>query len=651
MIKDILKENEGKKPNSREMAVLKEHFGDCFNSDDTFDFEKFRAKLGEEVAISNEGYELNFLGKNYARLLTAVDTTTVVVPDEEHNSKPENAKSENVYISGDNLDALKHLLKSYARRVKCIYIDPPYNTGSDGFVYKDKFNFSAAEIEEKLNLDEEKAQRILDFSKRGSASHSAWLMFMYPRLQLAHDLLADDGVLFISIDDNELANLRLLCDSVFREENFLAILARRTKSGGGSATDDFAVEHDYVMVYARKQSCLSKLAIPFDEEYLKRYDHEDEHGRYFWDTMERSSTKTKPYIIEAPDGTPLKGKWFRSEDTFKKDLKTGEVKFLKKKDGTWSVQFKQRLGVGKNLRSLITEDMHLDLVDDEYKSYSDDLEILGLGGLFSYPKTVCLVKYLLQVIKGNEIIVDFFSGSATTAESVMRLNLERVKNGSQGLRYIMVQLPEDLDAAVLNCNGDSKVVCQNAISFLDSIGRGHTLDEIGIERIKRAANRLVTESEISAKCVDLGFKHYTLKEPTEAQIEKILTFDPNAALVGTNDILKEFGKPTVLATWLVRDGYGLTDSPKEVVLDGYTAYWKDKHLYFIDAGFTETGLVQLMEKYESDADFNPTNVVIFGYGGMPWSVRQGLETNLAKLNPNNNSIGAKKLPIVIDVRY
>ena len=176
--------------------------------------------MSNKIAINNEGYELKFLGKNYARLLASVDTTTVVVPDEEHNQKAENKDSQNIYISGDNLDGLKHLLKSYAHKVKCIYIDPPYNTGSDGFVYNDSFNFTAAELSTKLSIDEEYAQRILDLTKRGSASHSAWLTFMYPRLLLARDLLTDDGVIFISIDDNECHNLKLICDDVFGEENF-----------------------------------------------------------------------------------------------------------------------------------------------------------------------------------------------------------------------------------------------------------------------------------------------------------------------------------------------------------------------------------------------------------------------------------------------
>lgn len=206
MIKDIIAANEGVTPSGHEIAVLKEHFPSCFHSDGSFDLERFKEYLSDKVAVVNEGYELRFLGKNYARLLASLDTTTVVVPDKEHNSKPENANSQNIYISGDNLDGLKHLLKSYARKVKCIYIDPPYNTGSDGFVYNDSFHFTAEELSEKLSISEEQAQRILDLTKRGSASHSAWLMFMYPRLLLARDLLCDDGTIFISIDDNEQAN-------------------------------------------------------------------------------------------------------------------------------------------------------------------------------------------------------------------------------------------------------------------------------------------------------------------------------------------------------------------------------------------------------------------------------------------------------------
>ena len=646
MIKDAMEKNEKATPNGADLEVLKKHFGMCFNSDGSLDLEKLKARLGDQVAISNEGYELKFLGKNYARLLTSLETTTVVVPDKKHNAKPENAKSKNVYISGDNLDALKHLLKSKQGQVKCIYIDPPYNTGSDGFVYNDSFGFKVEELANKLSISEDEAQRILDFTKRGSASHSAWLMFMYSRLMLARELLAKEGVIFISIDDNEQANLKLMCDEVFGEENFLAVLARRTKSGGGSATDNFAVEHDYVLVYARTVALLDKLTIPFDEEYLKRYDEQDEKGRYFWDTMERSSTKTKPYIITAPDGTSLQGKWFRSEATFKEDKKTGEVRFLKKKDGSWSVQFKQRLGEGKNLRSLLTEEMQNDLMRDEYKSYSDDLEVLGLGGLFSYPKTVALVKYLLQVVKGQATVIDFFSGSATTAEAVMRLNLARMKGLDDGIQYIMVQLPENLDETLKHSNGERKEVCERAISFLDSIGRKHFLDEIGIERIKRAAAKIAAENPLLAKTMDLGFKHYTLKEVEGKTLDKIEKFDLNDnALAATDDILKEFGVETVLATWLVHDGYGFGAEPKVVDLDGYKAYWMEKHVYLIEPGLSDKGISALFDKFETEGSFNPGNVVVFGYS-FSWTQLEALKNNLLKIAAN----GTNK-HVLLDKRY
>lgn len=250
MIKDILNSNEETTPNSKEIAILKEHFPSCFKNDGSFDIERFKGFLSDKVSITDEGYELKFLGKNYARLLASVDTTTVITPNEEHNSKPENKNSENIYISGDNLDGLKHLLKSYSGEVKCIYIDPPYNTGTDGFVYNDNFNFNVDSLSEKLSISEKQAERILDLTKRGSASHSAWLMFMYPRLLLARDLLSEDGVIFISIDDNEQANLKLICDEIFGEEKLVADGAVIVKTEG-RRYGAFAKTHDYFLAYSK----------------------------------------------------------------------------------------------------------------------------------------------------------------------------------------------------------------------------------------------------------------------------------------------------------------------------------------------------------------------------------------------------------------
>ncbi len=629
-----MERNAGAAAGQREMDVLRKYFPQCFSADGEFDIEAFKAALPGGTTLTDETSGFNWLGKNYARMLTNMDTTTLIRPDEEHNAKPGNRDSKNVYISGDNLDALQHLVKSYGGKVKVIYIDPPYNTGTDGFVYNDKFNFTADELAVRLDISPERAARILNMTRRGSASHAAWLTFMLPRLSFARDLLTDDGVIFISIDDNEQANLKNLCDEVFGEDNFLANLTRRTKVGGGSASNYFAVEHDYVLVYAKDVEKLPNLFVPFDKDYLKRYAFEDEIGKYFWDTMERSSTATKPYLIEAPDGTMLEGKWFRSKDRFLKDKKNGEIRFLKKENGSWAVQFKQRIAQGKKIRSILGE--------NEFKSHQDDLEKLGMANLFSYPKTVFLVKYLIQsVLKPNDICLDAFSGSATTAHSVMQLASEF--SGDLPLKYVMIQLPENLDESLKTASGERKELLIRDIEFLEKCGYPHTLDYLGFERIKRAAKKIKEANPLFSG--DLGFKHYTLEEPKQDALLLMEQFDPISNNI-TPLSVDNFGLETVLRTWLVADGYGLTEDAEEVMLGNYKAYWKGDHLYLInpDHNFDASSIAALMDKYNGE-QFSPHNIVIFGYS-FAFTHREELQKNLRTLKEGN-----KTLTVNLDVRY
>ena len=471
------------------------------------------------------------------------------------------------------------------------------------------------------------------------ASHAAWLTFMMPRLQLARDLLSKDGVIFISIDDNEQANLKTLCDYIYGEDNFLANLTRRTKSGGGSAADAFAVENDYILAYARDAERLGSLYIPYTEEYLKRYKEEDEIGKFFWDTMSRSCTGTKPYQIEAPDGTMLEGNWFKSEKTYLNDKKAGDTRIIKKPDGTWSVQFKQRIAEGKKLRSILIEEfIREDLLGNEFKSTQEDLENLEMGGLFSNPKTVFLLSYLLQLIAGDEnYIVDFFSGSATTAEAVLRSNLSFTKNN----HFIMIQLPEDLDESFNKMTGTTKATLERDINFLEENHYPHTLDFIGFERIKRAAKKIKEENPLFAG--DLGFKHYTLEEVPENTLDKLETFNPNVIL-STDDVLNMFGRETVLATWLVNDGYGLGAKTEDIVLDKYHATLCGNHLYLTDGDFTESDMAALVDRYQSDPAFNPDCIVLFGY-----SFGHNAKDMLEKNKPTINLVKDKN--IIIDVRY
>ena len=334
MIKDILSSNTKVTPNGKSLAVLREQFPACFTTDGGFDIERFKEYLSAEVAVINEGYELRFLGKNYARLLASLDTTTVIVPDEEHNSKPENTDSKNVYISGDNLDGLKHLLKSYENKVKCIYIDPPYNTGLDGFAYKDSFKFTAEELSDKLSISDEQAKRILDLTKRGSASHSAWLMFMYPRLLLARDLLTDDGVILISIDENEFKNLGLLCDDVFGEQNFVECLVYDKKAApkGVPPTEMVVGVHEYIYAYARNKSKFHFIGKPRNPEDFSNPDN-DPRGPWR-NTNIRSTTSDISYTIEDPaNGNLFTDTWAYCEEEMQELISEGRVIFPPTQDG------------------------------------------------------------------------------------------------------------------------------------------------------------------------------------------------------------------------------------------------------------------------------------------------------------------------------
>ena len=280
MIKDILDNNKNMDPNREKILKLKELFPSCFNDKGDLDLVNFQNEISKNIQIIKEGYGLNFLGKNYAKYVASLDTETILVPDEENNSKEENKNSENIYISGDNIDALKHLVKSYSGQIKCIYIDPPYNTGSDGFVYNDKFNLTVEKLVDILDINEEEARRINNMTNNKSSSHSAWLTFMYPRLYLAKQLLSNDGIILISIDDNEYSNLKLLCDSIFGEENFIgtATWEKRTKcQNTETSKDQFQSKIEYILLYSKISNVKHFRLLKKSE---KIYNKEDEKGIY-----------------------------------------------------------------------------------------------------------------------------------------------------------------------------------------------------------------------------------------------------------------------------------------------------------------------------------------------------------------------------------
>ncbi|WP_300852926.1 site-specific DNA-methyltransferase, partial [uncultured Bacteroides sp.] len=463
--------------------------------------------------------------------------------DESRSVNPET--TENIIIEGENLEVLKILTAGYRNKVKVIYIDPPYNTGED-FLYNDNFSEGRQAYWERTEQSEDGIT--LDTNSDTSGRfHSNWLDMMYSRLLVARNLLRSDGVIFISIDEHELHHMRKVCDEVFGEENFLSVLSRRTKAGGGSASKYFAVENDFVVVYAKEVASLPNMFIPFDQAYLRRYAYEDERGKYFWDTMERSCTATTPYLIEAPDGSMLEGNWFRSEKRFLEDKAAGEIRFVHKDNGEWSVQFKQRMAEGKKLRTLLNE--------NEFKSSQNNMEELGLGDVFSFPKPVFFIKHILRAGSTNDsIVLDFFGGSGTTGQAVVELNAE--DNGCR--KYILVQVPQSTDE-----NSNAKRAGFKKISDI-TIARNKAV----VEKTKASFDGKIITPEDQRQLDQLGFKVFKLckssfprtdfaPDPEKSEEENLELFHQYIAQK-EQQLSLEFNDNELITEILISQGFMLT---------------------------------------------------------------------------------------------
>ncbi|GAA8223163.1 hypothetical protein HpDR153_07920 [Helicobacter pylori] len=414
---------EEKSVNEKNLEVFNRYFPGCLSIENdnqlTLDTKKLKALLGDFSEIKEEGYGLDFVGKKIALNQAFKKNHKILKPLNESTSK-------HILIKGDNLDALKILKQSYSEKIKMIYIDPPYNTKNENFIYGDDFSQSNEEVLKTLDYSKEK----LDYIKNlfGLKSHSGWLSFMYPRLLLARDLLKQDGVIFISIDDNEAAQLKLLCDEIFGEGNFLGDFIKQSKVGGGSDSKFIVKEHEYCLVYAKNINLTNEMFLKHDDDYLKRYKEIDDKGRFFWDTFSRRGL-TNPiiYEIKAPDGTLIQDGWIRSEETFKKNYQDGEVRIIKIKD-KWSVQFKQYLNLnGKKPRSMTTD------FGGSIEGKNDIINLFNSDKIFSYPKSIKFISTLLKIATNEgDIILDFFAGSGTTAHAVLESNKSDYQKLSEG---------------------------------------------------------------------------------------------------------------------------------------------------------------------------------------------------------------------------
>lgn len=609
--KSVMKEenifnNKNITANSEQISTLKKHFPNCFDKEGNFLIESFKEILkSDDINTSHEGYKLDWLGKSYARLLANERPRTLICPDKEHNAKKQNKNSNNLLIKGDNLEVLKHLKNAYTESVKVIYIDPPYNTGSDGFVYKDDRKFTKEELANLANVSEEDAQRILDFTDKGSNSHSAWLTFIYPRLYVARELLREDGVIFISIDDNEHAQLKLLCDEVFGEENFVADFSRKG-NGGRQDSTHFAIIHESII-------CYSKLYSSFlsgkDEKELFGYNKYDEEKKLYYKTQllrkwgDNSKQSDRPklfYPITAPDGTEIypmlnqneHGRWRWGKKTMQKALDNNSIEFLQK-EGTW-IPYEKIYKENSSKFKLYTT-----WIDNVNNCTGTSLVTSLFNGkkVFSYPKPIDLVNKILKMgnLYNNCIILDFFAGSGTTAHAVMELNAE--DDGNR--QYIMVQLPEKTDKKSEAYKAGYK-----------------TIFDITKARIEKAAEKIHTENP--GYKGDLGFKIFETTPLPDYYNEEIdeLSLDTQTKIWDGSDADENLLE-AILTTWMLYDRILLTTDLELILLDDYKAYYgkgkESNTLYLMYKGFTINHINLILDKLENDKEFVPNKIVLYGH--------------------------------------
>ena len=476
------------------------------------DFEKLRAELSNEIIDEGEErYQFTWPDKRAASRLANEPTTMTLRPCREESVDFD--RTENLYIEGDNLDVLKVLRETYLGEVKMIYIDPPYNTGND-FVYNDNFAQGREKFEQSSGLFDDEGNQTIDSLQRNTESngrfHTDWLNMIYPRLKVARDLLSEDGVIFISIDDNEVENLKKVCNEVFGESNFIAQIVNVNNIAGRSDSRHIATAHEYCLIYQKTIAFISN-GIPLSEEQKSEYRFEDAKGRYRQQGLRkrgsgaRREDRPNMYypiyyspITNTVSLTPLvdsveifprlsdgnDGRWRWGRDTFLKKIDAVEVKLVEGRN-EYDVYEKVYLSENGEERTMKVKSF---LLDAKFTSDTATTEYRFLmpAKTFESPKSSNFISLWAQIGSTKDsIILDFFSGSATTAHAVMKLNAE---DGGKR-KFIMVQLPEKTDEKSEAYKAGYKNIC-----------------EIGKERIRRAGKKVKEEAGEKAKDLDIGFR-------------------------------------------------------------------------------------------------------------------------------------------------
>lgn len=621
-------------PNSAFLAELKEKLPEFFTRENTFDLEKFQAALKEKnVSELSEGYQLNFIGKDYARRQAGEMPTTVIVPDEDQNNGA-GKNSQNLFFTGDNLEVLRHLQNNYQNKIDVIYIDPPYNTGSDGFVYPDSFEYSDDKLKEMFGMNDDQVARLK--SIQGKASHSAWLTFMYPRLFLAKRLLSDTGVIFISIDDNELESLKMLMNELFGDAQFIGNIAweSKTKSQNTSTSfDKLQPKVEHILVYTKVQHDHFNLTATGEKHYQEK-DSKGSYRDYILQTMSAGGVRGRKTMIFPIEGIyPPEGKqWKFGKDRIDMYENRNDIYIEKGK-----VHIKIRPSDETSEKTLpfwafYSKDIG---TAESAKKHFEDL--MSKQGLFDTVKPVNLIKDLVfHASKKDSTILDFFAGSSTTADAVMQLNAE---DGGHR-KFIMVQLPEK----TYHTNSDgSEVPTKGGKAAYEAGFR--SIDEISRERIRRAAAKIKADNELTLPAdFDGSFKHYRVVKPSRMTLDQIEEFKPETdelVLDTVNSFSSQTlgvagnasGEQTVLATWLAKDGYPFDVDVQKIDLAGYQGNLiENNRLYLIRENWNSQSTEKLLNLLGTHA-LNLQAVVIFGYSFNLNDLRE-LENGLKQLDGN-----------------
>ncbi|UWZ92469.1 site-specific DNA-methyltransferase [[Pasteurella] aerogenes] len=626
MITESLFNAESVTANSVQLEQLKQLFPNCFDTSGRFLLDKFQAEIESQTEISREFYAMDWLGKSYAKLLRNLPPETLLAEDKAHNAKSENATSQNLLICGDNLEVLKHLKNAYRNQVKMIYIDPPYNTGSDGFVYQDDRKFTPQQLVTLANLSLEEAERILTFTDKGSNSHSAWLTFMYPRLYIARELLKEDGVVFISIDDNEVAQLKLLCDDVFGEGNFVSEFIHIGNSSKNKSLN-MSVFHEYALIYAKNKSSVNlnpmkknnadefiararKLFKELSTEATKELRELTKYPRFY--DFDHYTLVDEKGVFRANDLTAIGSKNFFDilHPITKKPCKTGVRGWAYSEEGIKELLAKDLIYFGKDENTIpqlkgYLEDNLIQIAKSVsfFDAQVDTKKLKREGIPFDFTKPVALMQYFISIgSNSDDIILDFFAGSGTTAHAVQQLNAEDNSNR----QFILVQLPEK--------TGEKSEAYKAGYK---------TIFEITKARIEKSAVKI--RENFPNASGDFGFKIYQTVDNFRKQDDE--AFSLEQATLPFASHLSDEQLQTLLTTWALNDGAMLTTPILPVKLGNYTAYLCEKRLYLMHEHFESKDLLTLMQKLDNDCDFNPNRVILFGEN-IPSHIQQEIDQAL-----------------------